>query len=52
MIPKCFTGFRCGYPSTETIPSPGHPNKITTPEMINKIHGIVYNVLKPQEMAV
>ena len=26
-----------------TIPSPGHPNEITTPGMINKIHGIVLN---------
>ena len=28
---------------TETIPNPGHPNEITTPEMINKIHDIVLN---------
>ena len=29
----------------ETIPSPGRPNEITTPEMINKIHSIVLNVV-------
>ena len=43
MVQKWFTEFRCGRTSTETIPSPGHPNEITTPEMINKIHGIVFN---------
>ena len=26
-----------------TIPSPGRSNEITTPGMINKIHGIVLN---------
>ena len=26
-IQKWFTKFRCGRTSTETIPSPGHPNK-------------------------
>ena len=34
---------RCGRTSTETIPSPGRPNEITTPEMINIIHDIVLN---------
>ena len=29
--------------STETIPNPGRPNEITTPEMMNKIHDIVLN---------
>ena len=29
--------------STETIPSPGRPNEITAPELINKIHDIVLN---------
>ena len=31
------------FRSTETIPSPVHPNEITTPEMINKMHDIVLN---------
>ena len=43
MVQKWFTEFRCGCTSTETIPGPGRPNKITTPEMINKIHGIALN---------
>ena len=46
MVQKWFTKFRCGRMSTETIPSPGRPNEITTPEMINKIHDIVLNVPK------
>ena len=40
---KWLTEFRCGFTSTETIPSPGRPNEITAPEMINKIHDIVLN---------
>ena len=46
MVQMWFTEFRCGCTSTEateTIPSPVRPNKITTPEMINKIHDIVLN---------
>ena len=43
MVQEWFTEFRCGLTSTETIPSSGRPNEITTPEMINKIHGIVLN---------
>ena len=43
MVQKWLTKFRCGRTSTETIPSPGRPNKITTPEMINKIHDIALN---------
>ena len=43
MVQKWFTEFRSGRTSTETIPSPGGPNEITTPEMINKIHNIVLN---------
>ena len=43
MVQKWFTKFRCGRKSTETIPSAGRPNEITTPEMINKIHDIVVN---------
>ena len=42
-IQKWFTEFCCGRMSTETIPSPGLPNEITIPEMINKIHDIVLN---------
>ena len=40
MVQKWFTGFRCDRMSTETILSPGRPNGITRPEMINKIHDI------------
>ena len=43
MVKKRFTKFRCGRTSTETITSPGRPNEIITPEMINKIHDIVLN---------
>ena len=43
MVQKWFTEFRYGHTSTDTIPSPGRPNEITTPEMINKIHDIVLN---------
>ena len=43
MVQKWFTETRCGRTSTETIPSPGPPNEITTPEMINKIYDIVLN---------
>ena len=43
MVQKWFTKFRCGYTSTETIPSPSRPNEITTPKTINKIHDIVLN---------
>ena len=42
-IQKCFTEFRCDRTNTEAIPSPGRPNEITIPEMINKIHDIVLN---------
>ena len=43
MIKNWFTEFRCGCTSTETIPSLGLLNEVTTPEMINKIHDIVLN---------
>ena len=43
MVQKWFTEFHCDRTSTETIPSPGRPNEITTLEMINKIHDIVLN---------
>lgn len=41
MVQYWFTEFRCGRTSTKTIPSPGRPNEVTTPEMVNKIHDIV-----------
>ena len=43
MVQKWFTKFRCGRTSTETIPSLGRPNEITTPKTINKIHDILLN---------
>ena len=43
MVQKWFSEFRCGHTSTEIIRSASHPNEITTPEMINKIHHIVLN---------
>ena len=46
MIQKWFTEFRCGRASTEIIPSPDSPDKITRPEMTNKIHDIVLNDTK------
>ena len=45
-VQTCFAEFCHGRTCTETIPSPGHPNEITTPEIINKIHDIVLNVPK------
>ena len=43
MVQKWFTEFLCGSMSTETVPNPGRPNEIATPEMIDKIHDIVLN---------
>ena len=43
MVQKWLTEFRCTRTNTETIPSPGRPIGITTPEMINKIHDFVLN---------
>ena len=43
MVQKWFTEFRCGRTGTETVPSPGRPNEITTPEIMNKIHDIFLN---------
>ena len=43
MVQKCFTKFCYSRTSTETIPSPGPPNEITTQEMTNNIHDIVWN---------
>ena len=46
ILQKWFTEFFCGRTNTEPIPSLGHPNEITTPDMINKFHDIVLNDLK------
>ena len=43
MVQKGFTEICCHRTSTETIPSPGRPDEITTPEMTNKCHDIVSN---------
>ena len=43
MVQMWFTEFRSGRTNTETIPSPGRSNEITTPKMINEIHDIVLN---------
>ena len=43
MVQNWFTEFRYGLTRIETILSPDHPNEITTPEMINKIHNVVLN---------
>ena len=53
MVQKWFTEFCCGCTSTETKPSLGRPNEITTPEMINKINYIVlnYSKVKVREIA-
>ena len=53
MVQKWFAEFRCGRTSTETQPSPGRPNEVTTPEMINKIHDMVLEnkKLKVREIA-
>ena len=53
MVQKWFTEFRFGRTSTETIPSPGRPNEITTPNIINKIHDMVLDdkKLKVREIA-
>ena len=41
MVQKWFTEFGYGCTRTETMPSPGRPDEIVTPEIINKIHDIV-----------
>ena len=43
MVQKWFIEFRCDGTSTETIPSPGGPNEVTSTKMTNKIHDIVLN---------
>ena len=43
IVQKWFTEFHCGRTSTESIPSPGRPHENPTPEVINKIHDIVFN---------
>ena len=43
MVQKRYGEFLCGCTNTETIPCPGRPNDITTPEMINKIYDIFLN---------
>ena len=52
MVQKYFTEIRCGRTSTKTIPSPGCPNEMTTPEMINKIHDIVLNDPKVKDLEI
>jgi len=49
MVQMWFTVFRCGRTCTETHPSPGCPNEIMTPEMINKIHDMVLDNKKLKE---
>ena len=36
MVKEWFTELRYGRTNTETIPCPGRPNHIITPEMINR----------------
>ena len=51
IVQKWFPEFRRGRTSTKTIQSPGRPNKITTPEMIKKIHVAVLNASKVRGIA-
>ena len=43
MVHKWFTEFRCGRISTIDVERPGHPEEVTSQEMIDKIHDIVLN---------
>ena len=43
MVHKCFTEFRCGRNCTSDAERPGRPKKVTSQEMIDKIHDIVLN---------
>lgn len=36
-----FTKFRCGRTSTNDVEHPGHPNEVTTEQIVNKTHNIV-----------
>ena len=43
MVHKWFNEFCCGRISTSDPERPGRPKKVTSHEMINKIHGIILN---------
>ena len=43
MVHKWFTEFRCGRISTSDAERPNRPKEVTSQEMIDKIHDIVFN---------
>ena len=53
MVHKWFTKFCCGRISTSDAERPGRPKKVTSQEMIDKIHNIVLNCrrLKVREIS-
>ena len=52
MVQKWFTEFRCGRTSTETLPSPGRLNTVTTLEMIYKIRDMVLGNMKLKKLEI
>ena len=43
MVHKWFTEFRCNRISTSDAERPGRPKKVTSQEMVDKVHDIVLN---------
>ncbi|XP_029174745.1 uncharacterized protein LOC114943323 [Nylanderia fulva] len=41
MVKKWFTEFRCGRTSTSDAERSGRPKEVVTPEIVNKIHGMI-----------
>jgi len=43
MVKKWFTEFRCGRTSTSEAERSGRPKEVVTPEIVDKIHGMILN---------
>ena len=41
MVKKWFTEFRCGRTNTNDVERPGRPKDVVTPEIVDKIHGMI-----------
>ncbi|XP_032687576.1 uncharacterized protein LOC116851845 [Odontomachus brunneus] len=46
MVKKWFTEFRCGRTSTSDAERSGRPKEVITPEIVDKIHGIILDDLR------
>ena len=53
MVKKCFTEFRCGRTSTSDTERSGRPKEVVTPEIVDKIHGMILDDrrMKGRQMA-